>query len=89
MLAIWGNPALETRLGRARFLSLQRRAEAEAAWTIGQELMRHGQRAAGLERLRASVAQAPTPRRALLLAAAHALPMLPRALHGPFVAYPG
>ncbi|NOG73809.1 glycosyltransferase family A protein [Roseicella sp. DB1501] len=89
MLAIWGNPALEARLGRARFLTLQRRAEAEAAWTIGQELIRDGQRAAGLERLRASVAQAPTPRRALLLAAAHALPMLPRALHGPFVAYPG
>ncbi|WP_431268381.1 hypothetical protein [Dankookia sp. P2] len=55
----------------------------------GGELIRHGQRAQGLERLRASVAQAPTPKRALLLAAAHAMPMLPRALHGPFVAYPG
>ena len=89
MLAIWGNPALEARLGRARFLQIQRRAEAENAWIIGRELIRHGQRAAGLERLRASVAQAPTPKRALLLAAAHAMPVLPRALHGPFVAYPG
>jgi len=89
MLAIWGNPALEARLGRARFLAIQRRAEAENAWIVGRELIRHGQRAAGLERLRASVAQAPTPKRALLLAAAHALPVLPRALHGPFVAYPG
>jgi hypothetical protein len=89
MLAIWGNPALEARLGRSRFLAIQRRAEAENAWIVGRELIRHGQRAAGLERLRASVAQAPTPKRALLLAAAHALPVLPRALHGPFVAYPG
>jgi glycosyltransferase involved in cell wall biosynthesis len=89
MLAIWGNPALEARLGRSRFLAIQRRAEAENAWIVGRELIRHGQRAQGLERLRASVAQAPTPKRALLLAAAHAMPVLPRALHGPFVAYPG
>lgn len=89
MLAIWGNPALEARLGRPRFLAIQRRAEAENAWIVGRELIRHGQRAAGLERLRASVAQAPTPKRALLLAAAHAMPVLPRAMHGPFVAYPG
>jgi glycosyltransferase involved in cell wall biosynthesis len=89
MLAIWGNPALEARLGRSRFLQIQRRAEAENAWIVGRELIRHGQRAQGLERLRASVAQAPTPKRALLLAAAHAMPVLPRALHGPFVAYPG
>src|SRR5205807_814469 len=89
MLAIWGNPALEARLGPARFEAIRRRAEAENAWIVGRELIKHGQRAAGLERLRASVAQAPTPKRALLLAAAHALPVLPRALHGPFVAYPG
>jgi len=89
MLAIWGNPALEARLGRPRFLAIQRRAEAENAWIVGRELIRHGQRAAGLERLRASVAQAPTPKRALLLAAAHAMPVLPRRLHGPFLAYPG
>ena len=66
----------------------RRRAEAENAWIVGRELIRHGQRAAGLARLRASVAQAPTPKRALLLAAAHALPVLPQRLHGPFVAYP-
>jgi hypothetical protein len=89
MLAIWGNPALAERLGPARFTAIRRRAEAENAWIVGRELIRHGQRAAGLECLRSSVAQAPTPKRALLLAAAHALPMLPRALHGPFVAYPG
>ena len=89
MRAIWSNPALEARLGRTRFQAIRRRAEAENAWIVGRELIRHGQRAAGLERLRASVARAPTPKRALLLAAAHALPVLPRAMHGPFVAYPG
>ncbi|TCZ53924.1 glycosyltransferase family A protein [Roseicella aquatilis] len=89
MRAIWGNPALAERLGPARFAAIRRRAEAEQAWIVGRELIRHGQRAAGLERLRAAVAQAPTPRRALLLAAAHALPVLPRRLHGPFLAYPG
>lgn len=88
MQAIWGNPRLEARLGRARLQQIRRRAEAENAWIIGREMIRHGHRAAGLERLRASVAQAPTPKRALLLAAAHAMPVLPRALHGPFVAYP-
>ncbi|WP_158292335.1 glycosyltransferase family 2 protein [Paracraurococcus ruber] len=89
MLAIWGNPALEARLGPARFTAIRRRAEAENDWVVGRELIRHGQRAAGLEKLRASLAQAPTPKRAVLLAAAHAMPLLPRALHGPFVAYPG
>lgn len=88
MLAIWDNPTLQERLGTARLAAIRRRAEAENAWIIGRELIRHGRRAAGLERLRASVAQAPSPKRALLLAAAHALPMLPQRLHGPFVAYP-
>ena len=68
---------------------MRRRAEAENAWIVGRELIRHGERASGLERLRASVAAAPSPKRALLLAAAHAMPLLPRPLHGPFAAYPG
>jgi hypothetical protein len=89
MAAIWGNPALATRLGPARLARLRRRAEAENAWIMGREMIRHGDRAAGLERLRASVAAAPSPKRAVLLAAAHALPLLPPAAHGPFAAYPG
>jgi hypothetical protein len=33
-------------------------------------------------------AGAPSAKRVLLLAAAHALPVLPQRLHGPFAAYP-
>jgi glycosyltransferase involved in cell wall biosynthesis len=87
MEAIFGNPALAERLGADRVAALRRRCEAENAWIIGRELIRHGDRAAGLRRLRASVAAAPSLRRALLLVAAHALPLLPRPLHGPFAAY--
>ena len=89
MAAIYGNPALADRLGAGRLARMRRRAEAENAWIVGRELIRHGERASGLERLRASVAAAPSPKRALLLAAAHAMPLLPRPLHGPFAAYPG
>ena len=88
MQAIFGNPALAERLGAERVEALHRRAEAENAWIAGRELIRHGQRAPGLAMLRASVAAAPSAKRALLLAAAHALPVLPQRLHGPFTAYP-
>jgi hypothetical protein len=88
MGAIFGNPALAERLGADRVEALRHRAEAENAWIAGRELIRHGQRGPGLERLRASVAAAPSPKRVLLLAAAHALPLLPQRLHGPFSAYP-
>ena len=89
MAAIYGNAALMDRLGARRLERMRRRAEAENAWIVGRELIRHGERASGLERLRASVAAAPSPKRAMLLAAAHAMPLLPRPLHGPFAAYPG
>ena len=89
MQAIFDNPALAQRLGSAeRVAALRRRSEAENAWIAGRELIRHGQRAPGLAMLRASVAAAPSAKRALLLAAAHALPVLPQRLHGPFTAYP-
>ncbi len=89
MDTIYGNPLLAERFPPARLAALRRRAEAENAWIVGRELIRHGQREAGLQRLRASVAAAPSPKRALLLAAAHALPVLPRPLRGPFTPYPG
>lgn len=88
MAAIWGNPALTARLG-ARAPRLEARARAENDWVVGRELIRHGAKAAGLGRLRASVGAAPDPRRAALLAAAHLLPLLPARLHGPFRRYPG
>jgi len=89
MDAIYSNPLLLERFPPARLAALRRRAEAENAWIVGRELIRHGEREAGLRRLRASVAAAPSPKRALLLAAAHALPVLPRPLRGPFTPYPG
>lgn len=89
MAAIFGNPALRERLGPARHEALRRRSEAEQDWIIGRERIRHGERGPGLARLRASVRAAPSARRVALLAAAHALPLLPGRLRGPFAAYPG
>jgi len=87
MEAIFGNPGLVERLGKERVEALRRRAEAENAWIAGRELIRHGQRGPGLAKLRASVAAAPSAKRLALLAAAHALPWLPKRLPGPFTAY--
>jgi glycosyltransferase involved in cell wall biosynthesis len=41
MDAIYGNPAIIHRIGGARLADLRRRAEAENAWVIGRELIRH------------------------------------------------
>jgi glycosyltransferase involved in cell wall biosynthesis len=86
MAAIHGNPDLAARFSPARRAALLRRAEAENAWIVGRELLRHG-RGDGLARLRAAFRAKPGAKRALLLAAAHVLPLLPARLHGPFRAY--
>ncbi len=88
MAAIWGNPALAARLGPERTRQMRARAEAENAWVVGKELIRHGSHAEGLMQLRASVGAAPSPKRLALLAAAHLLPVIPPRLHGPFARYP-
>ncbi len=88
MAAIWENPQLLERLGPERAARIRGRAEAENAWVVGKELIRHGSQAEGLKRLRASVAAAPVPKRVALLAAAHLLPLIPPRLHGPFARYP-
>jgi hypothetical protein len=49
--------------------------------------VRQGRPAEGRRWLARSVAAAPSLRRAGLLAAAHALPLLPQAWRGPFRAY--
>ncbi len=87
MAAIFGNPDLAGRLGAARLAALRRLAEAENAWIVGRELVRQGRRAEGQRWLARSVAAAPSLRRVGLLAAAHALPLLPQAWRGPFRAY--
>jgi glycosyltransferase involved in cell wall biosynthesis len=88
MTAIWGNPALVARLGPARHARIRARAEAENAWVVGKELIRHGAQEEGIARLRAAFAAAPGPKRAALLTAARLLPLLPDRLHGPFRRYP-
>lgn len=87
MAAIFGNPGLVALLGAAQVTALRRRAEAENAWIVGRELVRQGHVAEGRRWLARSVAAAPSLRRAGLLVAAHALPVLPPGWRGPFRAY--
>jgi glycosyltransferase involved in cell wall biosynthesis len=86
MAAIWRNPTLHDRLGAVRAARLKARAEAENDWVVGKELVRHGA-PGGLRRLRHAFAAAPGAKRALLLAQAHALPLLPPRWHGSFAPY--
>lgn len=85
--AIYANPKIVALIG-ARLPALRRAAEAERDWIIGRELIRHGHRDAGLAALGRATRARPHPRRLALYAAAHALPLLPPRLHGPFRAYP-
>lgn len=87
MTAIFGNPALRARLGEAACARWHRRALAENDWIVGRELIRHGRRAEGVQWLLRSVRAKPGAKRAALLAAAHALPAVRRAWHGPFRPY--
>jgi glycosyltransferase involved in cell wall biosynthesis len=87
MDAIFANPALQARFGAKRLATIRRHTGAENDWIIGREQIRHGCRASGLGRLRRSVRRHPTPRRALLLAAAHVTPLLPTAWRGPLRPY--
>jgi glycosyltransferase involved in cell wall biosynthesis len=66
--AIYRNPEIAARLGTARLAVLSRRIEAELAWTVGRELIRHGSRRNGLRWLARSIRHAPTPKRLLLIA---------------------
>jgi glycosyltransferase involved in cell wall biosynthesis len=86
MNAIFGNPALAERFGPERVRAIRRRAEAENEWIVGRELIRHG-RGEGRRFLRRSVASKPSVKRVALLLAAHALPLLPSSLRGPFRGY--
>ena len=87
MAAIFGNPELAARFGDVRVAALRRRAEAENAWIVGRELVRQGRVREGRHWLARSVAVAPSLPRLALLAAAHALPVLPPGWRGPFRGY--
>jgi glycosyltransferase involved in cell wall biosynthesis len=65
--AIYRNRALADRLGTTRLAALALRAEAEMAWTVGRELIRHGRRRDGLGWLGRSIWAAPLPKRLVLL----------------------
>jgi glycosyltransferase involved in cell wall biosynthesis len=65
--AIHHNPGLAGRLGRSRLAGLRRRAEAETAWSVGRELIRHGHQRDGRRWLGRSVLTAPSPRRLALI----------------------
>jgi len=88
MDAIFDNPAIQGRLATARRYALRRRAEAENAWVIGRELVRHGRANEAMKWLRRSIAARPGVKRLLMAAAIPALPFLPEGLHGPFRRYP-
>lgn len=88
MNAIFGNPALLARFGAEKLAAIRLRTEAENDWIVGREQVRHGRQASGLARLRRSVRRNPSLKRAMLLAAAHASPVLPAAWRGPFRPYP-
>jgi glycosyltransferase involved in cell wall biosynthesis len=88
MDAIFANPALLARFGAPRLAAIRRRTEAENHWIIGRELIRHGRAGEGRAWLRRSLRAAPSPKRAAMLAATHALALLPREWRGPFRPYP-
>ncbi len=65
--AIYRNPAITERFGRTRLATLGKRADAETAWAVGRELIRHGRRKAGWRWLGRSIKIAPSQRRLALL----------------------
>jgi hypothetical protein len=88
MDAIFTNPALLVRFGARRLAAIRSHTEAENDWIVGREQIRHGSYASGLATLRRSVRRHGTPRRAVLLTAAHLMPLLPAAWRGPLRPYP-
>jgi glycosyltransferase involved in cell wall biosynthesis len=79
--AIYRNPELAERVGTARLAALRRRADAEMAWTVGRELIKHGCQPEGLQWLHRSFRDAPSVHRLMLMAVS-------RLGLGPFRPYP-
>ena len=65
--AIHQNPAIANRLGNSRLVHLRRRTDAETAWSVGRELIRHGHQSEGQRWLGRSVIKAPSLRRLILI----------------------
>jgi len=79
--AIHRNPAIAARIDAPRRSALARRAEAEMAWAVGRELIRHGRQHDGLHWLTRSIRDAPSLKRLMLIGLSW-----PR--FGPFRPYP-
>jgi hypothetical protein len=65
--AIHANPDIQVRFGTATLALLRSKADAESAWIIGREHIRHGERRDGQRWLRRSLRRAPGAKRAALL----------------------
>lgn len=85
--AIHANPALALRLDPETRRHLRRRADAEAYWRLGREMIRHGAVAPARVWLLRSLRAAPSARGVARVAAALAAPRLPEAWRGPFRRY--
>lgn len=83
MDAIFNAPGTKLRFSETALATLRRRAEAENAWVVGRELIRHGRAGEGRRFLRRSVMAAPSLKRLLLLAAVS----VPISRIGPFRPY--
>lgn len=87
MAAIFDNDAMLHRVGTARRYGLRRRAEAENAWIVGRELVRHGRRNEAMKWLRRAITAKPSLKRTLLALALPVLQHLPPHWRGPFRPY--
>ncbi len=85
--AIYANPGLIGHLDAADRDQLRRRAESEAYWVLGREMIRHGVRPNAWPWLFRSATTCPTTRGFARVAASVLLPSLPTAWRGPFRPY--
>ncbi len=65
--AIHANPDIQARFGTATLARLRTKADAESAWIIGREYIRHGEQRDGQRWLRRSLRRAPAAKRVALL----------------------
>jgi glycosyltransferase involved in cell wall biosynthesis len=85
--AIFANPDLQVRIGAPRLRLLREKAEAENAWIVGRELIRHGRLTEGRQWLRQSVAAFPSLKRWFLSGTVGWISRLPVPWRGPFRPY--
>ena len=85
--AAFAVPDLTRRLGTERLVALRHKADADAAWVVGRELIRRDRPSEGRRWLWRSVRAAPAVKRVALLAASVMLAGIPSQWRGPFRPY--